>query len=75
MKEAKNHITLLQRAFLNRGSLGVNDYYELMEITPIPEKAYHYYWTDVSSFLFRKDNFGYHITALDPFKIEEEENE
>lgn len=79
-EEAKLHIKLLKAAFLNKNSLGVDEYYELMGIEPIPEEAHWYFWPDQSYFLFGRDEEGYHVKALDPIRvnennIEEDENE
>lgn len=78
-EEANLHIKLLQAAFLNKDSLGVDEYYDLMGIEPIPEEARWYFWPDQSYFLFGRDEAGFHVKALDPIKVndnvEEDKNE
>lgn len=73
------HVEDIRQHFLNKGSLGVDEYYEMMYIVDVPEDAHWYFWPDQSYFLFGRDEQGYHVKALDPIKvnddIEEDENE
>ena len=73
------HIEDITQHFLNKGSLGVDEYYEMMHIVDVPEEAHWYFWPDQSYFLFGRDEEGYHVKALDPIRVndnnEEDKNE
>lgn len=55
--------------------LMVNEYYEILDKTPIPEEAYSYAWISVEAFIFGRKNNKYYIKALEPWQIVNTEQE
>lgn len=49
----------------------VSDMYEHLELTPIPEEAYHYCWLTVNDFMLHFDNGNYFLVTKDPIEIQE----